>query len=229
MFDLSQVQMKRLTAIHGWSAVVLGLLLYAVIATGAVAVFADEIGRWSVGGVRERMPLEERIDAGVRALAAAVEPEFLRRCRHLGRARAGTICMPSSTTTRLNPKSGWRTTSGRCSGRTRRPAGCIERHDGFVWNDPAAWETSALRQFLVDLHVQLYLPDPWGLILTGILGLMMMAAVISGLLMHRHLDPRSLRRRAAGGPAGVGAGPARAGGELGHCPSRSCWRSPGRS
>ena len=63
----------------------------------------------------------------------------------------------------------------------------LERHDGFVWNEPEAWNSSALRHFLVDLHVQLYLPDPWGLIVTGILGLMMMAAVVSGLLMHRHL------------------------------------------
>ena len=80
----------------------------------------------------------------------------------------------------------------------------------------AAWETSALRQFLVDLHVQLYLPDPWGLILTGILGLMMMAAVISGVLMHRHLIRDLFVAERAGGPAGLGARPARAGGELEH-------------
>ena len=38
MIELSQARTKRLTAIHGWSAVLLGLLLYAVVATGAVAV-----------------------------------------------------------------------------------------------------------------------------------------------------------------------------------------------
>ena len=42
---VTQAQMKRLTAIHGWSAVLLGLLLYAVVATGTAAVFAREIGR----------------------------------------------------------------------------------------------------------------------------------------------------------------------------------------
>ena len=31
------------------------------------------------------------------------------------------------------------------------------------------------------------MPDPWGLILTGILGIAMLAAAVSGLLMHRHL------------------------------------------
>ena len=85
MFNISQVQAKRLTAVHGWSAVVLGLLLYAVIATGAVAVFAAEIGRWSVGGVRELAPLDEKIGAGIRKLAAQVDPEFL----HDGGAWAG--------------------------------------------------------------------------------------------------------------------------------------------
>ena len=70
------------------------------------------------------------------------------------------------------------------AGDRRRPRPPRRLH---LARSPPAWETSALRKFLVELHVQLYLPDPWGLILTGILGLMMMAAVVSGLLMHRHL------------------------------------------
>lgn len=35
--------------------------------------------------------------------------------------------------------------------------------------------------------MRLYLPEPWGLVVTGILGLMMMAAVVSGVLIHRHV------------------------------------------
>ena len=46
---------------------------------------------------------------------------------------------------------------------------------------------NALRDFLVDIHVQLYVPEPWGLILTGILGLAMMAAGTTGMIIHRHL------------------------------------------
>ena len=48
---LGQIELKRMTAIHGWSAVILGLLLSVVVATGAVAVFAEEIGRGSAGGL----------------------------------------------------------------------------------------------------------------------------------------------------------------------------------
>ncbi len=56
----------------------------------------------------------------------------------------------------------------------------------------------ALSSFLVDTHVRLHLPNPWGLLLTGILGLVMLVAAISGVLIHRHLfkDIFTLRRNA---------------------------------
>src|SRR3546814_5410402 len=56
----------------------------------------------------------------------------------------------------------------------------------------------ALSSFLVDTHVRLHVPNPWGLLLTGILGLAMLVAAISGLLIHRHLfkDIFTLRTRA---------------------------------
>lgn len=77
MSRLSPAQVKRLTAVHGWSATILGLLLYAVVATGTVAVFADEIARWSSGGLRTLSPLEKPIDRTVRQLAETVDPAFL--------------------------------------------------------------------------------------------------------------------------------------------------------
>jgi len=185
MFDLSQAQTKRLTAIHGWSAVVLGLLLYAVVATGAVAVFGNEIGRWSVGGIRQAPALDGLLDATVRRLAAQVDPSY----RHdIGIwSGEGQDVHAFFHTHAVNPDTGVEEDFGAMFRVEPATGRVLERHDGFVWNEPAAYETSALRQFLIDLHVQLYLPSPWGLLLTGILGLMMMAAVISGLLMHRHV------------------------------------------
>ena len=185
MRALSQTQIKRLTAIHGWSAVVLGLLLYAVVATGAVAVFANEIGRWSVGAPREAQPLDVPIDARVRQLAGEVDPEYL---HDVGMwSGEGSDLHVFFHTHALNPETGLEDDLGTMFRIDARTGATLDRHDGFIWHQPAAWETSALRKFLVELHVQLYLPDPWGPILTGILGLMMMAAVVSGLLMHRHL------------------------------------------
>lgn len=47
MFKLPQHDTKTLLAVHGWSGILLGLLLYVVICTGVAAVFAEEISDWS--------------------------------------------------------------------------------------------------------------------------------------------------------------------------------------
>jgi hypothetical protein len=117
--------------------------------------------------------MEERIDESVRSLAAQVAPEVLHDVGIWG-GEAGDLHALFHEH-RLNPESGVEEDFGTMFRADAASGRVMERHEGFVWNDPAAWETSALRQFFVDLHVQLYLPDPWGLILTGILGLMMMA------------------------------------------------------
>ena len=117
----------------------------------------------------------------------------------------------------LNPESGIEDDFGtifRVDGRTGE---VLERHDGFIWQRAVELRGErAPRSFLVDLHVQLYLPSPWGLIVTGILGLMMMAAVVSGVLMHRHLIRDLFVAERPGAPPRLGARPPRARRELGH-------------
>lgn len=185
MSRLSPAQIKRLTAVHGWSAAVLGLLLYAVVATGTVVVFADEIARWSSGGLRAALPLDQPIDRQVRQLAETVDPAFLEEIG-IWDGTADDLHVVFHTH-RENPRTGLPDDYGTAFLIDRATGEILNRYDGFVWEEASASEMSALRHFLVDLHVQLYLPEPWGLILTGMLGLMMMAAVISGVLMHRHL------------------------------------------
>ncbi|MFT3974233.1 MAG: PepSY-associated TM helix domain-containing protein [Amaricoccus sp.] len=182
---LGQIELKRLTAIHGWSAVILGLLLYVVVATGAVAVFAEEIGRWSAGDVRAAAPMEQPVDATLRRLARQVDPENREDVGIWG--GEGRDLFLFFHTHKTHPESGELEEFGTIFRADSITGQAIDRHDGFVWRDAPAWEDSALRRFLVDLHVQLYLPSPWGLYLTGVLGLMMMAAVVSGVLMHRHV------------------------------------------
>jgi len=44
---LTTAQPKRLTAIHGLSGTISGLLLHPAVMTGTMVVFVQEIGRWS--------------------------------------------------------------------------------------------------------------------------------------------------------------------------------------
>jgi len=186
MIRLSQERAKVLLAIHGWSGVLLGLLLYAVILTGVIAVFADEIGDWS-------SPLEQEtaaafpvgLDAKLRELAATVDPKYHEDLSLFPRA-GGRIqaffhhhVTPEGESQpedfgvefKLHP----------------RTLEVLDRREGFGEDIGAFNVSNALADFLVELHVSLHIPDPWGLLVTGMLGLAMMVAAMTGLLVHRHL------------------------------------------
>jgi len=194
MFKLPQKETKVLVAVHGWAGTVLGLLLYAVIVTGTVAVFAQEIRIWSSGALQTEPPLHRPIDATLRRLATQT-PEQFRDDVLLRVTTAGNL-------------------SAFFHGHIKNDAGrVVER--GVVWevapdgrilsrrdttraNLSAQDADGVLGKFFVDLHVRLHLPNPYGLVLTGVLGLAMLAAAVSGLLIHRHLftDLFTLRGRA---------------------------------
>lgn len=193
MFRFPQRETKLLVAVHGWSGVILGFLLYAVVLTGTIAVFADEIGGWSVGGGRHGSPFDGPVDAIVRNLAEQVPAEYrddvslfaspsgnLAAFLHKHSKDESGALVEEGVSFRVDP------TSGRV----------VHRFEGTDEEVRAKDAESALSRFLVDTHVRLYLPNPWGLLLTGILGMAMLVAAISGLLMHRHLltDIFTLRR-----------------------------------
>src|SRR5262245_31872069 len=76
MIRLPQHETKTLVAIHGWAGTVLGLLLYAVIVTGTVAVFAQEIRVWSSGALQTGSPLHAPIDATLHRLAGQTPEQY---------------------------------------------------------------------------------------------------------------------------------------------------------
>lgn len=185
MQALSQSQLKRLTAIHGWSGIVLGLLLYAVLVTGTVVVFESEIASWSVGGPRSTDQITASIDDKVRPLIDKVSKGYQQEVGVWVNEQGHLMVFPHGHA--RNPDTGEMSDIGTMFRADPITGDVLERHEGFIWEDQPAWAASALSRFLIDLHVQLYVPEPWGLILTGILGLSMMAAGATGFLLHRHL------------------------------------------
>lgn len=186
MIKLPQSDTKTLVAIHGWSGILLGLLLYAVICTGVAAVFAEEINDWSspLAHPDTHVAFAPGLDAAVRKHAAEVNPEFLE-----------DIAI-------------FRSSGGRVNIRYHRhdidPKGEPGERGVEYELDPVTWQTITVRQgwseeigdqtrsngiatFLINLHVRLHIPDPYGLFVTGVLGLAMMIAAVTGLIIHRHL------------------------------------------
>lgn len=184
MSFVNQARTKRLLLIHGWSGIVLGLLLYTVVLTGAVAVFAEEIGGWSVSGAPNKKGITQPIDSIIRDLARTVPDEF--------KDDVGVYAIEDGSLSVYFHTHGT-TDAGELKDKGVRflvdgaNGSVLSRFEG--WSDEVFGkeQKSALRKFLVDLHVQLYLPSFWGLLLTGTLGLSMMVAAVSGLIMHRHI------------------------------------------
>lgn len=198
MITLPRRETKRMVAIHGWSGIVLGLLLYAVVLTGMVAVFAHELGEWSAGVVETRSPFTGPVDATMRDLTARTPAKYREDANIFATAtnELGVFFHSHAQVDGKTVERGILWTVDRAGQVTSRREGTDEEVFG---PDNAG----AFGRFLVDLHVRLHLPNPWGLLLTGILGLAMLVAAISGVLIHRHLfkDIFTLRRTSAPGLA----------------------------
>jgi uncharacterized iron-regulated membrane protein len=185
MIDLSPAPMKRLTAVHGWSGVILGLFLYVVVVTGTLVVFAHELETWSIGGIRHEEPLSGPIDDKVRPLIDIMSKGYQRDINLFSNAKGDLFVYPHAEL--RHPETGETESYGALFQVDPESGEVLSRRDGFVFHDTNWYVESALEDFLVGLHVRLYVPEPWGYILTGVLGLLMISTGISGLLMHRHM------------------------------------------
>lgn len=195
MIHLPKRETKLMVAVHGWSGIGLGLLLYAVVLTGMAAVFAEEIGIWSAGHVETRSAFERPVDSAVRKLAAQTPSRYYEGVDlfEVGDHNLGAFFHRHET-----DRDGTFVSRGVYYQLDREGAVAAKR-EGTGEEIFGPRNDDALSSFLVDTHVRLHLPNPWGLLLTGILGLAMLVAAISGLLIHRHLfkDIFTLRRNSS--------------------------------
>ena len=185
MIKLSQERNKSLLAVHGWSAVFLGLLLYAVILTGVASVFAKELGDWS-SPLSEPVtdPFRPGTDRMMREFAASVDPQYHEEFFFFPRAGDRLYAFFHKHETDEDGKPRERGVAAEFDPLTQKE---IERREGTDEEVDAGDRANALGDFMVELHVRLHLPNPWGLLLTGLLGLAMLVAAITGFVVHRHL------------------------------------------
>jgi uncharacterized iron-regulated membrane protein len=182
-------------AIHGWAGIPLALLLYVVLVTGMMAVFSREISDWSSPWLGDAPgALESGTNRSLLAAAATVDPKF-----HEAVAVypvAGDRLWTFFHRHDVAPD-GFVFAHGVGLEFDRRDGSIDARFEGTEDDINRAHETRGLSKFLVDLHVSLHIPFPWGMLLTGTIGLALLVLTISGLLVHRFLikDLFTLRRR----------------------------------
>lgn len=194
MISLPKRETKLMVAVHGWSGIVLGLLLYAVIVTGTAAVFADEIGTWSAGHLETQSAFQRPIAGTVAELGERTPAKYREDVDlfEVGDHHLGAFFHHHET------DADGQIVSRGIFYEVGRDGRVVSTFAGTGEEVFGGRNDNALEHFLVDTHVRLHVPNPWGLILTGVLGLTMMVAAISGVLIHRHLfkDIFTLRRGA---------------------------------
>ncbi|HEY8604511.1 PepSY-associated TM helix domain-containing protein [Tsuneonella suprasediminis] len=161
---------------HSGLGLAFAALLYLVCLTGATAVFANEFYRWENPGV-ERM---ENLSADA---AQSAYREALARSE--GAAEHVLILMPSED----RP---W-------------PSVRVTAEDGTQTNwivDSAGRITGELREswthFLTRLHINLHLPQSWGILIVGLSGVALLSSLISGLLAHPRIFRDAFHLRLGG-------------------------------
>ena len=187
---------KALLSLHSWSGIVLGMLLYAVIFTGTVAVVAEEIGEWSNSNYPQHLMLTSDIDKTVKRLSAQTPKEYLDEISTYENDRQQLVYF--FHTHKQNPAGDMDEYGVQYA--LNSQGEIVTEKTGFGSDLYAQDDTYALSRFLVSIHTELHIPSPWGLILTGILGLAMLIASVSGFMMHRHLftDLFSIRKQRDG-------------------------------
>lgn len=195
MIRLQKDTAKDLIDLHGWMGVVLGLLLYVVILTGTLAVFEQELATWA-------NPLPEPVaTAFPKGIGPVLNGIYQRNDPAYGDEvfvfPAADGRLRALFHTHIESDEGHGVEKGVLALIDPITLRVVDEREGEVEALFQESRSTALTDFLVDLHVRLLLPGQWGLLLTGILGFAMLAAAVTGFVIHRHLfkDMFTLRKR----------------------------------
>ena len=172
--DLSAKLVARMLSAHAGIGVVLGALLYIVSLSGVLVVFHAEFARWEQPHITE-------VSAASPELAARAAQTLLDHASAAGETPERiSVFMPTPDSPRL--------------------AGGYGDTYWFMDESAARGETidHGFSEFLIDLHYYLHLPSTLGLIVVGLLGVMMLALVVSGFLAHPRVFKDAFRSHKPG-------------------------------
>jgi len=176
---ISRAFTKAMLDVHSVLGIVFGAALYLVCFSGTLAVIAGSFEHWE--------------QPGAPTLTAA-SPDALTRAAREGYARAAALgkvdFLYVSAPTDLTP-------------RLAVYASAEGEEEAHQWSADAAGRLvpapeAAWTDFMRGQHHDFNLPDPWGLYLVGLLGTLLIALLVSGLLAHRQIIREAFHLRRGG-------------------------------
>ena len=159
---MKQTLTQSMAWLHTWGGLIVGWLLFVIFLTGSLAVFDQEIDNW----MSPELPAHHLTDeqAAQRALAYLQE--------HKADAKQWGISLPYERSPQLQASTGG-------------------RRDGVsVTLDPDTGEVIPVREsvggrFFFLFHFTLHMPRMIGIYLVGALAMGMLAALVSGIVIHK--------------------------------------------
>lgn len=148
---------KRALSSHSWVGLSVSALMYLVCLSGALVVFYEEFERW------EQPVIEEYDDYSTRQIHMAIE-RFNQRVEST--PESIYVVLPTESVPRMH-----------ISGDDQE---WFINQDGSLSEPPIEGWT----HFLKELHINLHLPQTFGIILVGALGAMLCGLIVTGILAH---------------------------------------------
>ncbi|MDH0664151.1 PepSY domain-containing protein [Pseudomonas sp. GD03858] len=153
---------QSLSWLHTWSGLLLGWVLFAIFLTGTLAVFDKEIDGW----MRPEIPAHAQSPAQ----AAQTALDYLQATHP--EARTWNIGLPTERSPTLSVSTG------------------EQRRGGGLALDPETGEPLAVREtaggsFFFRFHFTLDLPRTLGIWVVGLAAMAMLAALVSGIVIHK--------------------------------------------
>jgi uncharacterized iron-regulated membrane protein len=185
---LEQVTHKKYYQVHSWVGVITAILMFVIAFTGALSVFGrPELKIWANEPLRKEIAVDwAEMERLANDHAAQVGPEYLEEVR-------------------LQPagERGYNSHMFIYEGHFEGPDGHEEHRLKWFAHDPHTMAlTSAgeggfedlfaargydMADFITQFHADLHLGRPLGLLLTGLLGLTLMASIVTGIVIHKKI------------------------------------------
>ncbi len=179
---------KKYYQVHSWVGVITSILLFVIAFTGAVSVFGrPELKIWANEQLRTELTVDwAQLEQMTNAYAATVEEDYLEEVRLFP---AG---MRSYTSHVFVFEGHFDGPDGREEHRLKwfehhpRTMALISSGEG-TFEDLFAARGSDMADFIVGFHADLHLGRPVGFLLTGLLGLTLMASIVTGIVIHKKI------------------------------------------
>lgn len=162
---------QAMAALHTWSGLILGWLLFAVFVTGTMSYYRTEISQWT------RPELQRSADGDAAVQAA------LRHLQHIGQGAARWLIDLPGARGPATQIAVWRDQTALSPDRPRYQRAMLDAATG----QPSAARDTHGGDFFYYFHFDLLLPGAIGRIIVGIAAMAMLVSILSGVITHRRI------------------------------------------